>query len=88
MSSAAVLGSMRKPERCKQTGLAIPECSCRACCEALVFDLQPRHSTEPQQSLPPLIEPIEVEQAFHSRPESDGLRTNALPTTTQWFVNA
>jgi hypothetical protein len=76
---------MRKPERCKHTGLAIPECSCRACCEALLFELQSRDSTEPQQSLPP---PIEVEQAFHSRPESDGPRTNALPTTTQRFVNA
>jgi hypothetical protein len=68
MSSAAVLGSMRKPERCKQTGLAIPECSCRACCEALVFD-PPRHSIEPQQALPPLIEPIDVEQAVSTADE-------------------
>jgi hypothetical protein len=60
---------MRKPERCKQTGLAIPECSCRACCEALFFEPQSRHSTEPQQVLPPLIEPIDVEQAVSTADE-------------------
>ncbi|HEX3735215.1 MAG TPA: hypothetical protein VHU86_08675 [Solirubrobacterales bacterium] len=30
---------MKRPRRCPHTGLTIPECSCRACCRALVGEL-------------------------------------------------
>lgn len=33
MSAAPVLGTMAK-RRCAHTGLSIPECCCRHCCEA------------------------------------------------------
>lgn len=34
MSAAPVLAAMAAPRRCEQTGLSIPECCCRRCCEA------------------------------------------------------
>lgn len=68
MGLAAVLGSMRKPERCKHTGLAIPECSCRACCEALLSNLLPPRSAGPLPSSPTpilkLTRPIVMSIAF------------------------
>jgi hypothetical protein len=34
MSAAPVLEPMAAPRQCEQTGLSIPECCCRHCCEA------------------------------------------------------
>jgi hypothetical protein len=36
MSCAPVLGAMSESRRCERTGLSIPECSCRPCCDALL----------------------------------------------------
>lgn len=36
MSGSFVLQAMTNVRRCPRTGLAIPECSCRACCRRLL----------------------------------------------------
>jgi hypothetical protein len=40
MSATSVSISMT-PRRCPQTGVTIPECSCRSCCRALVSRYAP-----------------------------------------------
>ncbi len=41
MSAAPVLAAMAAPRRCEQTGLSIPECCCRRCCEAQMHRYAP-----------------------------------------------
>ena len=53
MSAAPVLGAMSESRHCMQTGLSIPECSCRPCCEVLLCRQVPKHpplSIEPPPS--------------------------------------
>jgi hypothetical protein len=47
MSTVTVLGEMDRPRRCPHTGLTIPQCSCRVCCEALVRELVAREARRP-----------------------------------------
>jgi micrococcal nuclease len=37
-----VLRAMAERRQCERTGLSIPECSCRACCEALLRGCEPK----------------------------------------------
>lgn len=50
MSAAPVLGSM---PRCPHTGLSVPECCCRACCEQQLRRYAPWLLREPQS--PPAL---------------------------------
>lgn len=45
MSAALVLGAM---PRCSHTGLSVPECCCRACCEEQLRRYAPWLLREPQ----------------------------------------
>jgi hypothetical protein len=44
MSAAPVLLAMRAARHCPHTGLSIPECSCRRCCEDLLPSWGPKLS--------------------------------------------
>jgi hypothetical protein len=44
MSAPSVLEAMAEPQQCPHTGLSIPECCCRRCCEALLRRYAPQQS--------------------------------------------
>ncbi len=42
MSSTSVLSPMSPLRRCSETGLTVPECSCRVCCRAQLRRFAPQ----------------------------------------------
>jgi hypothetical protein len=46
-SQEALMESMKKNRRCPNTGLSVPECSCRRCC----VELLRRYAPEPDATL-------------------------------------
>lgn len=66
MSAASVLGSMAEPRRCKHTGLTIPECCCRRCCEALLRRYAPWLLRRGPESSPALWSASDFAQPQHA----------------------